>query len=170
MNIATELKKEADKNKVFNDVCAVFALRERARSQVTVNALKAAMEKNGFTYAKDDYKDVIARLARLGVGKLNKDSKGRVRGLTDVKYTLQSIGLTAVGEKLNLAPFNARNKFTKLPDIQESPTEIREAAVKTKQPDTALVSKVNGKTIHIPLTQDQFTAFLSELLEARISK
>ncbi len=170
--IATELKKEAEKNKAFEDVCTVFAMRERARSQVTINSLKAAMDKEGYKHDKDAYKDVISRLARLGVGKLHKDTKGRVRALTDVKYTLQSVGLSAVGEKLNVSPFRKSNRFSALPTKKAvTPSDIREAtaqSVPKKDVITALVSNINGKQIEIPLTQKQFTAFLAELIDTKI--
>lgn len=171
-----ELQKEASKNKAFSDVCTVFALRERARAQVTVNSLKATMDSKKYTYSKDDLRHVIARLAALGIGTLHKDSKGRVRALVNVKYTLQSIGLAAVGKQLNLSGFKKPNRFSKVlvNTPLKSPNQIREQFAKTVEESkpvakhipgdkTVLVSTINGKTISIPLTDEQFLQFIGQL-------
>lgn len=111
--IAT-LRTEAEKNPVVNDTLHAFALRERARHIVTLTGLANRMRKEGFTHMKEEYSTVLRLLAKLGVGKLDLDAKGRVRSLKDVRTTLQSIGLAATGGADALKANKQRNRFGKV--------------------------------------------------------
>ncbi len=113
-NLVTELKNKATQDKVFNDVCVVFATRDRARFTVTVGGLMQRMKKDGFTYGPSELQPVLRFLASLGLGHLQM-SAGKVIALTDVKTTLQSIGSVALGQTTALAKFRQRHKFHAIP-------------------------------------------------------
>lgn len=108
------LKKEVESNPAANAVFHVFALRRRTRAQITMHGLSQRMKLEGFEYRSDQYAHVLKLLAKLGLGKLEVDSKGRVRALKEVKATLQSIGVVACGDKSTVKVYNKRNKFMKV--------------------------------------------------------
>lgn len=107
------LKNYAEKNKVFNAMATAFAVRERTRNIITIQRLIKTMKDHGFEYTRDQYRDVLAYLAHIGVGKLVKKS-GKVRALTDIKHTLMSIGKTALGQKTMLDKAKVGHHYTKL--------------------------------------------------------
>jgi hypothetical protein len=109
-----KLTNEAKVNPVWNAVAHVFALRERARSQVTVTALEQRMKDEGFEFGREDYENVLKLLASVGVGKLVRDTKGRINALVDIKVTLQSIGKVAAGAATEVMGFQRKRRFGKL--------------------------------------------------------
>ncbi len=111
----------ASKSKIANDVFHDFAARERARNQLTVDTLYYRMKAGGFTYSKDECRDVIKGLGSLGIGTLKTDTGGRVIALVNIKHTLQSIGKAAIAEKntAKLDDYNQRNKYTPIPVAKE---------------------------------------------------
>lgn len=127
-DLITQLKAEVSKNRVFNDMCHVFATRERARQQVTIPALMAVMKKNGFNHSKNDYEKALRVMANLGLGILDFDGRGRLRSLKGVKVTLQSIGMAALsGGQIN--KFRPQVRLAKLPGVPQ--TIVEAAASKT---------------------------------------
>lgn len=135
--IAEALRLEAIKNLVFKDVCHLWAVRERARAQVTLGTLRLSMAREGFNYSKDQIADVLLFLANLGVGKLDLDSDKQIRALKDVNISLQSIGRTALNFDTQLEPFTQPNSFSTLP-AAPPPTQ---AAVSKAVPIPPLVKE-----------------------------
>lgn len=86
-------------SKVASDVLARFAVRERDRSSVVVSALVRSMEKEGFTYTRDEYREVLKALSDIGVGQLALTPHGLVRGLYHIKLSLRQIGEMALKTK-----------------------------------------------------------------------
>ncbi len=134
------LKTETSKDPVTSAVLHVFAARERARAQVTIPALVARMKEEGFLYAPGEYGKVLKLLASLGVGRLDTDSSGKVRALKDVKVTLQSIGMAALGQATVIEPISTRNKFQRIPvvhaaPIKKPPVAISAPIIKSEPPD-----------------------------------
>lgn len=145
------LKDEAIRNKTFNAVAHIFAIRERARQQVSVVALAAAMKKQGFEFSRNEYEHVLKFMGSLGLGTLDKDSRGRVRALKGIKLTLQSIGLAAVGEKKELTKYSPAAKFSKIPGVPQTildkpPTTPKPTASKSVCKVTFTVT-VDDKTV-----------------------
>jgi hypothetical protein len=110
-------------NPVADALFTDWALRQRARANVTMHGLEQRMKADGFAFDKQEYGKVLKFLAGLGLGRLDTDHKGRVRALKDVKTTLQSIGLAACGEKGAVVPFRQRNRFVKLVPKAAAPAE-----------------------------------------------
>jgi hypothetical protein len=119
LSMVRGLQEEATKDSAFRDVCHVFAQRERARSQVTIASLSQTMVEEGFKYNRDDYGRVLRKLGGLGVGSLEKNKKGRVIALKDIKVTLQSIGAAALKQKEKLENFKMRNNYRTLTAVAE---------------------------------------------------
>lgn len=106
------LKQIAKKSQVANDTFHDFALRERARSQVTARALYYRMKKAGFTHTLAEYRDVLKALAECGFGTLKFNREGNVTGIFQVKVTLSSIGRSIVGKRGDLSSFSPRHRFS----------------------------------------------------------
>ncbi len=132
-NLVLGLKEKAAKDKVFNDICTVFATRERARFDVTVNGLTQRMKKDGFEYGPSELSPALRYLASLGLGQL-KTSGGKVIGLTEVKTTLQSIGSVALGQTNSLVKFHKRHQFHKLPAVMAQKAEHKLVMPRNAEP------------------------------------
>lgn len=113
------LRERAEKSQVFNAMAHVFALRERTRQQITLTNLYQVMLKEGFKYSKSEYGEELQYMASLGIGKLEHDSKGRLRALKGIRVTLQSIGLAAAAKKDSLDRATLIPIFTELPVIKD---------------------------------------------------
>ncbi len=114
------LKKEAASNKATNDVLFVFSNRERARQILTVSGLKQRMKAKGFDYSDDKYGEVLTTMAAAGVGTLQKDAKGRVHALKDIKITLNSLGKAVLNAE-KVKGFTPKNTYVevKVPQTTE---------------------------------------------------
>lgn len=110
--IIEKLRMEAAQNPAFNAIAHIFALRERTRAQVTIKTLANTMLKEGFSFSMEDYENILKFLHALGLGTIDVNHKGRVRGLKNIKVTLQSIGLATVARKEAL---ELKTAFIKLP-------------------------------------------------------
>src|ERR1700722_8921493 len=147
--IPERLQAEAQKNECFAAICTVFALRERTRSQVTVQSLMATMEKEGFKFSREQYEKCLVFLATLHIGKLDHDMKGRVRGLKNINITLQSIGLASVGKQV-LKRYSPKKPFTRLPEPtvlkQPLPEPVSKAPVSITRKRATLEIKHGQKT------------------------
>ncbi len=108
------VRQEASKNPAVNAVLHVWAMRQRARSQVTIRALAKTMQKEGFEFPVQDYARVVHLLAANGLGHLQRGPKGKVTGLSGIKVTLQSLGMAACGQGVTLKTFNQRTHFAKV--------------------------------------------------------
>jgi hypothetical protein len=107
------------------------------------------MKKEGFNYYRSEYLPVIKLLADLGFGTLDVDSKGKIRGVKNIKVTLQSIGAAACKQNTFIKGFSPRNKFTTVSPIRNEPQ-----AVKAMPTAVSLEFNINGKILHIPVPKD----------------
>ncbi len=153
------LKKEAAGNPVASAVFHMFAARERARQTVTVGALDQRMKSEGFEFDREEYVKILKLLANMGLGKIEVNSKGRVTALKDVKMTLQSIGMAAIGEKMNLAALKQRNRFSQLEGRAESLAETanvikpRDGSAGAGFP-VSITVVVNGKPVNLRVPKE----------------
>lgn len=109
-----KVKQEVETNKVANDVFHMFALRQRARKTITMRSLLLRMRSEGFEYTPEQYAQVLKFLASMGIGKLDQDYKGSVRGLKDISVTLQSLGKAAF-ENASPSQLRIRHRYKALP-------------------------------------------------------
>lgn len=188
------LRKGAQTNPAFAAVCKVFSERERARQQVTVHSLSARMLKSGYQFSKKDYINVLKYLSNLGIGALDVNpSTNEVRGLKNIKITLQSIGEVAMATSTNFEKFNPSFDFKKLvgasmdpggpiPTAKPAPApkpeprpepggkipapDKRPPRLKLPQYAVALVADFDGTPVSFPLprlTTMQISQLLAEL-------
>lgn len=158
------LVKEAEANPASSAVFHVFALRKRARNSINLLSLTNKMKKEGFTnYDKTDYVSVIRLLATLGLGELDTDAKGRVRGIKKIRVTLQSIGAAACKQSAAMEGFSVRNKFYKIPSKVEEPKPV-EMKEKPSKIGLNLEFNVNGRILRIPVPKDIIGQDLAELV------
>lgn len=161
------LRQEAESNRVSREVFIVFAMRDRARSMITVAGLEQRMKTNGFpNNTREDYAKVLVFLDKLGLGKLMLKSNGKVLGLKDIKIKLQSIGEVACNKVSKLEGFHPRNTFHKL----ELPKQTPKPAV-IQAPKAEVTIKVDlgsGLRYEIPIpkeaTLDQITQLIKRLI------
>lgn len=105
-------KQAAKTNQAINDMFHDFALRERARGQITVRAFYNRMKKQGFEHNSLDYAEGLKLLAECGFGELRRGKKGSVIGLFGVKTALQSLGQVVVGKRRELKNYAPRAKYS----------------------------------------------------------
>jgi len=129
-DMVEKLKVSCKTDKTLDAIMHVFALRERARSQVTLGGLAQRMKSAGFEYGREQYVKALTELASAGLGKLQKDSKGRVQALVEIKVALQSLG-KAVLEKGEPKPFKQRSTYQKIKSMRNT---VGAPVVMTKGP------------------------------------
>ncbi len=187
--VVEALRTEAAKNPAFNAVCHIFALRERARQQVTINSLSITMAKEGFSVTKSQCEDIIKFMASIKLGTLDFDLKGRLRALKNIKVTLQSIGLAAISRKDDLEKYHLTPVFGTLPmpAVVTPPAEaiIKAQAIKKQAEEEANRAKrsersypaslvvtfeTEQQTFNIPsgLTSKQLGTLLAELFNKKV--
>ncbi len=164
------LKSEASTNPAFNAVCHVFALRERARHQVTVQALHYRMLKEGFNYPKPKYEEIIKILGSLGFGQVKYNKRAEVIGLYEVKSTLQSIGKAALGGDSKLKSYKQRHKFTDLPLQSKKVTTKPESVTTKSQPPgrvypVSLTVMINKKPVNFRIPTNISESEIKDLVE-----
>lgn len=125
------LRKEASTNPAFNAICHSFALRERARYQVTVQALHYRMATEGFAFKKEEYQTALKFLGALGFGAVKYNKRAEPIGLYGITSTLQSIGKAAIGGESKLKGYKQRHKFSDLPLIVQTGSKKVTEALKT---------------------------------------
>jgi len=173
------LKDEAKSNPVWNAVAHVFALRQRARHQVTVAALSQRMRAEGFDWTDEQYADVLKLLSQCGIGRLEIDGKGRPVAIKDIRLTLQSIGKVVAGNAdADIKPFHQRHKFGNVVDMNQSQPKVKEHVIRRRRgrkprtyqtPNSKLILTVlvNDKPVNIPipngLTTDEIAKLISDL-------
>lgn len=148
--IVNELKKEASTNKLANAVFHMFALRRRARGVLTIHALKQSMKKEGFEFKASEYEGLFKTLSTIGVGKLDIDYKGRIKGLKDVKLTFKSLGEAALGKNQSISSFKNRPQFNDLkPEERVLKTEDHNTLTLCLQIDNKPAELKIPKTINV---------------------
>lgn len=164
--VIESLQAQAKTNKVFSDVVHDFALRERARNIVTVQALKQRMKAERFNYSDKEYAETLEILARMGFGTIELDNKGKVKALKDIKVTLQSIGKVAVGADTHLDKNHFRNKFK--PIITEVPAQVIPKPLRTELKSLSTVLSitldVKGKPVVVTLPKDLSNEEIADLI------
>ena len=155
-NLISALREEAAKNPVFNSVCLVFSMRERTRQQITIPSLMVTMDKEKFSFSKEELAKVLRFLSGLGIGTLEHDRSGKVTALKNIKVTLQSIGLSALSKKEGLDKFQAQPQFQSLVADQASKAPVPTKTVQIPHAGTtdntnrfpaSLTVKIEGKPV-----------------------
>ena len=150
-DVVAQLRERAQKDPVFNAVCTRFAIRERARAQVTIASLRLTMGREGFHYPTAKYESILSFLASLGIGKLQKEN-GKIKALVEVKTTLQSIGAAALNSAQSLQAFSPGNTFEPLPlTTSVKPTQKDVTLNKPRLHNAILTVTINDKEIEFPL-------------------
>lgn len=153
--VTDKLRSEANKDPVFSAVAHVFAMRERARQQVTVRNLAFTMHKEGFKFNKEQLQRVLKFLAGLHLGRLETTSKGEITALKDIRITLQSIGLAAVAKQDSLERLKTHNSFSRLPNTPaSSKDEAPSIPPKPHAKTPTLVVKMNGDSLTFDLPKN----------------
>ncbi len=114
--IVDSLKQEITKNPAADAVFHVLALRNRSRSTLTIAGLSNKMHKEGFTFDRKHYVDILKLLGKLGFGTLETTPKGKVKGLTHISVKLKSIGEAACNkqQETDLIPYTPKPKYKDL--------------------------------------------------------
>jgi hypothetical protein len=161
--IIDNLKKEANNNSVAKDIFEYFCSRERARQTLTVDALYKRMTLEGIKHSRYEYAAVISVLSALGIGKLNKDLKGRVKGLTNVNYTLKSVGEAALG-KINTLESSIVSERTG-PTVKAYAASNKDRSTHIKVKVLELDVEIGGKLVKVQLptevTRDELINLIS---------
>lgn len=147
--VIDRLREESKKSPVLTAVLVYFGSRKRARGTLSAQVLQRSMAREGFTYSHNDYAKVLELLASLGLGKINRDSRGRIKGLKEVTVTFQSIGKAVIDEaERPLAIFNKRERYSKVLTLMSGI-----APAKSPMPKTVRV-KIGKKTLPIEVPND----------------
>lgn len=155
VEIVSALKKEAETNKAFNAVCHVFAIRKRTRFTLTVGSMAQAMRRERFQFGDQEYVSIIKFLAGLGLGNIETNRTGKVKGLSGLKVTLQSIGKAACSTEMTLTTARPKHKFEAL--IVPTPEAI-------KSSDIGLTIYLNDKPVNFSLPSNLKNEEVLELL------
>lgn len=158
------LRDKAAQDPVISAVLHMWALRQRARSEVTLNGLAAKMKKEGFIHSKSQYEPLLKLMAQLGLGKLQTDSSGRVVALKHVEMKLQSLGHAVCDSKTNPSLVSTRRKhrFKSMELAYETKSTVKtlkEASVTIEDPMKSVTFKVPSGT-----TDDQLTDMVKKYL------
>lgn len=143
--LVEQLRVLAASDKTFNAVAHVFAIRERARGEVTLSNLRLRMAREGFHFKGDELGQVLKKLSELGIGTLYIDSDKRIRSLKNIKVTLQSIGQAAVGKLDKLEKFTPDNHYVALP-VEPKAAPPKAAAA----PAPKIADQVAKQPLHTP--------------------
>ena len=158
-HVTEALRKAAQTNKTFHDICFVFAMRERTRFEVNVISLRLSMAQEGYELKVKDIEQALVFLASLGIGKLKYDDKKRLVGLVEIRWTLQSIGKAALGEALAIVKSHKARKYQALAYNSRPPA----TPVPIKH-NVSLSTIVAGKEIKFPLSTPLTSEELVQLI------
>lgn len=152
--VVQTLKQQAS-DPVANAVFHMWALRKRARNEVTINGLHARMKAEGFVHSKTQYEPLLKLMATLGLGKLSTDAKGRVIALREVKTTLQSLGRAVCETKSapTLKRYQPKTKFRSLQLEHAEPVKASEETPVTRA-DTSITVTVDSKSMTFPIDKE----------------
>lgn len=184
------LRTEAAKNTALGDVLHMLATRERARFMISLSALTVRMHREGFKGTRSEYGLALAKLATAGVGALDRDPKGRVRSLKDIKISLPTLGRAVLGED-QLKGFKQRNRYQTVIDVP-TPVQVAHSAPasiatppmgdrrssggwdgieRRRSPresvggNVVLTFKVNGRDLSLPLPTEMPATDVARLVE-----
>lgn len=154
------LKKLYQENKVANDVFTSWSLRGRARTEITVSALKQRMDKEGFKHHRSEYATFLATLAKCGMGELEKNADGRVEALRNIKLSIPSVGSVAVGKEELIEAFSPRHGFKRI----VSTTAVQTPEV-VKGLSVSLSLPVGGRIVRIKIPSGISSAEIARLID-----
>lgn len=163
-DLVTKLRNQASKDKAFNAVCHIFAMRERSRAQVTLSSLMATMLREGFSFDRKQYVEVLKFLASVGLGRLDAEKNGRVKALKDIKVTLKSVGLAAVSKQDALDKASFSNTFKPLPSVSAQQPQGEAESVHVRYPAKLTVSFDKDEVSTFSLPKGISAKELGELL------
>lgn len=178
--IVESLKNKAQTNACANAVFHVWAVRQRARNMVTMASLTQKMTEEKFTFPRAEYEQFLKFLGGLGLGTLEVSRTGRVVALKNIKISLQSIGLSAVGHKEALQVFRTRKRFERLPIVtgasmpsaekaseKKAPTSIQTVATPIENTESGVIIRlmVRGKPLELAPNPEWTTEDLVSLIE-----
>lgn len=139
------LKTEAEKNPATKAALMVFCVRKRPRRTLTLVGLEQRMQKEGYRYSRKDYEPFIRILEFVGVGVLDFDGRGRLKGLKGIKISFKSIG-DAVFSDGQIVAIPQRNRFTAIPKPK--------VLVAKPGLTLSLGVEINGKQVNIPIPKE----------------
>lgn len=151
-NTIEQLRELYKSSQVAAAVLDSFSKRERDRDNIKLRALIRRMQKDGYEYVSDEYADVLEKLAKLELGTLEKNSRGRVVGLKNIVTPLQSIGESAQGSEIYLTPW-------------QKPKRVLKVGKKESMP-LVLTFVLSGKTINISIPRDLEPDAVSRLISS----
>lgn len=149
---------EAQKDPALNALCSLFALRERSRRQITLRNLTIVMIDEGFNFNKKDFEQCFMFLASLGVGTLDRDLKGNIRSLKNIRFSLQNLGLAALGRPQDApvaAYVDTKKPLSNPPKSESVPSTGRNIELKIE---------ILGQTVYFLTTAEKATKILLTLL------
>lgn len=168
--LTQRLHDEVLKDPTLNAVCSLFALRERSRKQVTLRNLSIVMYEEGFKFTRLDFERCLLFLASLGVGTLDRDIKGNIRSLKNIKFSLQNLGLAALGrtQDAKTLPFKDTRKPNGFPK-PSVPTELPKPVEPVKTNEVVDIKIVIlDQTLIVHTTVEKATKFIIMLLSGGI--
>lgn len=170
--VVDALKERVKTDPLFNAIMHRFAIRERARNQVTLTNLRITMIKEGYSnFPVTKYQEALKFLASLGFGRLETNASGKVTALVDIRHTLQSIGQVASDMKgAKLEGFTPANVYEPLqepagrvvPEV-DAPKPVAPETPSADYPAVLQVT-IDGKVVHFPLPRAISPAELGFLL------
>lgn len=173
IEVVEKLMNEAKTNPASSAVFHAFGLRHRTRNEVALSALYHKMRKEGFNFTKDEYLPVIKLLGNLGIGELDVSARGRIKGVKNLKSTLQSIGQIACGQRIMPQPFKSRRtmmtgtrratRIVRKPKILSS--QIKTSQTLESQMGLTLEVNLNGRLLHLPLPKNLNVQDLQVLID-----
>jgi hypothetical protein len=107
------------------------------------------MQREGFNYDSEQNKQSLLFLASIGVGVIDRDLKGNVRSLKNIRVMLQNVGLAALSKVKTETP-----KIL-IPEIKPQPTTSK----------TPVVVTIFGRSITIEMTTEEAAGFLIKILQ-----
>jgi len=162
------LQEGAKANPAAQAVLLMLSARKRHRSTINLNAICRQLRKEGFDYSRPEYGDVLLWLERMHVGKVTKTKRGKVKGLTDIKYNLPSIGSSALeGTKLDNIKFNRASRYVPSSPLGRSGANLNHPKPKSFNKVLQIAIRESPITITMPDSMNLKTLIgsLNDLIE-----
>lgn len=166
-----KLREKAASDAVASAVLHMFALRRRTRNQISVEMLRRRMKREGYSYTSEQLRPFIVFLAKLGLGQVVKTRRGTVSRLKDIKLTLRSIGLAAVGDGTKLKSFSSKTLTRKpIPIVRRAPkppVQVEKAPIPPGVKRNFVLTAVlgSGKVINLSIPPDFTGEDVAELVD-----
>lgn len=166
--VIAKLKEDAKTRPALLDVLHMFALRQRARHVLTLDALVLKMTEEKFTHQREDYADAIRCLSEAGVGTLELDKYSKVKGLKAIRYRIPQLGEAFFGgaDKVReyKRPLPYEPVFTPPPVNPPSVLAPQKTSIKSTVENIVLTFIFNGKALNIPLPASMSPSDIAEFI------